>query len=109
MAQGKFFPEVTKKQVMETGILIILICIIMGLYHQNFLWFKIALGTTLLTLLAPRIFYPVAVVWFAFGQVISRISSVALLTLLFVLLVIPIALLKRLFGKDSPKLVHNLA
>ncbi len=104
MAKRNFFPEVTNKQVLETGVLLVLICLLLGLYLDSKLWFKVALAATLIILLLPRLFYPVAVGWFALGQVLSRISSLVLLTILFVLLVIPIALLKQLFGKDTLQL-----
>ncbi len=104
MADSKFFPEVTQKQVTETGVLAAVLCTGIGLYQENYLWFKIAFGAGLITLLWPILIYPVARVWFAIGQVLSRISSAVLLTLLFVFIVIPMAALKQWFGKDTLQL-----
>ena len=104
MVHLKIFPEVTPKQVLQTGVLVVAICIALGLYLDNYWWFKIALGAALLCLLLPWLFYPLAVAWFALGQALSSVSSVVLLTLLFVVIVIPVALLKQWFGKDALQL-----
>ncbi|QMU29054.1 SxtJ family membrane protein [Adhaeribacter radiodurans] len=100
----KIFPEVTKKQVVETGVLLVAVFLLVGLYQHKYFWFQLALVGSVLILLVPPIFYPLARIWFALGQVLNRISSVVLLTLLFIVIVIPIATLKRIFGKDTLQL-----
>jgi hypothetical protein len=59
-----------------------------------------ALAFLLPTLIAPRVLHPLNVVWFKFGMLLHAVVSPLVMGLIFVLAVVPMALLMRLFGKD---------
>ena len=108
MAMAKFFPKVSPRQTLETGLIVTLGCLI-GSQLPSLAWMKdaligAALVNTVLSLVIPRLYYPLAVVWFGLGSALGRVTSGVLLTLLFVLLVVPVAALKRLFGRDTLRL-----
>ncbi len=63
-----------------------------------------ALVLHVITMTAPRIFAPVAVVWLGVSHVLGRVMSTLLLTAVFVLIVTPIGILRRAMGKDSLRL-----
>ena len=63
-----------------------------------------ALALQLLAMTIPRAFAPLAVVWFGLSNVIGAVMSKVLLTAIFFLLVTPIGLVRRLFGKDPLQL-----
>lgn len=95
------FPSIQKRQVVETGLLVVAGCLLTGLVREQAVWYKAALISTLLTLLVPWIFFPVAVVWFALGHLLSQVTSKVLLVLIFVGLVVPVAWVRRWLGKDA--------
>ena len=101
MTHPKGILTIRKRQVVETGLLIVAVCLLMGLYRDQSIWYKAALAGTGLTLLVPWVFYPLAVVWFALGNALNKVTSTVLLTLLFVGLVIPMAWIRKALGKDS--------
>jgi hypothetical protein len=95
--------EVGKRQVTETGLLVSVLCLLAGFYYKETIWYQAALAGTLLTLVVPQFFYPLAIIWFAFGKLLSLVTSHVILVLLFILLVIPIALFRKGMGKDALK------
>ncbi len=97
-------PRVTARQTTETGLLLVLVCLAAGLYREQPVWCKAALGLGLLLLLVPRVYYPVAVLWFALGRLLGLVTTHVLLCLLFVGVVLPVALLRKAAGKDTLRL-----
>jgi hypothetical protein len=107
MTTGKLLsqlPRVTPRQTSETGLLLVLACLAAGLYREQMVWFKAALGLGLLLLVVPRVYYPLAVLWFALGRLLGGVTTRLLLCLLFVGVVLPVALLRRAMGKDPLRL-----
>lgn len=101
MTYSNLIPTIQKKQVIETGLLVVAICLLVGLYRDQSIWYRAALVVTGLTLLIPWLFYPLAVGWFGLGNALSRITSTVLLVVLFVGLVIPMAWIRKAMGKDA--------
>jgi len=59
---------------------------------------------TLCTIIAPRLFYPLAVGWFGLSGILSIFSSTLLLGLVFLVVIVPVGLFRRGRGIDSLKL-----
>jgi hypothetical protein len=59
-----------------------------------------------LALLVPRLFYPLAKVWFGLALVLGWFSSRILLAVIFFLLVTPVGVVRRWMGKDRLMLRH---
>jgi hypothetical protein len=97
-------PQVTPKQVTETGLLAVLLSLGWGLYQGQWGWCRAALILGGMLLLVPRVYYPLAVGWFALGRALGLVTTTVLLTGLFGLLVIPVAFLRRRLGKDPMRL-----
>lgn len=90
-----------KRQCLETAMVMSLVFLLFSLLGNNaFLgWTSFGLLTT--ALIIPKLFYPLAKVWFGLALLLGWFSSRILLSLLFFLLVMPIGLIRRLMGKDS--------
>jgi len=101
MKPSSLLPAVTQKQVYETGLLVVLVCLAYGWYGHPDFGPRGAAGAALLLLLAPKAYYPLAVAWFALGKALGTVVPAVLLTVLFAVLVVPVALLKRLRGHDE--------
>jgi Saxitoxin biosynthesis operon protein SxtJ len=52
----------------------------------------------------PQIYRPVAVLWLGFSDLLGAVMSRVLLSIVFFAVVTPIAIFRRLAGKDSLKL-----
>ena len=98
------FRKVNEKQCREFGQVLVLVCIGLGLYHKNNHFIVAAFWAMLITVLVPKIFFPLAVIWFGVAEILNRISSWLILHLVFFLLVIPMGLIRKWAGKDSMKL-----
>lgn len=96
--------QITRKQNMETGIVLALVAIFVYLKWDFTpgLWISIVLLS--LVLLLPILLFPLAYIWFALAQFLSWFSSRLLLIILFFLLVTPVAFVRKLMRKDSLQL-----
>jgi len=82
----------------------VLILLLVGFFTQSYLYIKIAIPVLIVNMTVPVLFYPLAVVWLKLSHVLGTIVSKVILTIIFIVLVIPIGLLWRVIGKDSLKL-----
>jgi len=64
-------------------------------------WLGAALVVGLITLLAPHLLRPLNKAWFLLGQLMGKIVSPLVLGIIFFVLITPIALMTRLFGRDE--------
>lgn len=92
---------ITRQQCIEFGQVAVLAAIVAALYDRNFNWVSLALVALVITIIIPRLFYPLAWVWFGFSKILGEINIRVLLTLVFVLVVLPVGLWRKLRGKDS--------
>jgi flagellar biosynthesis protein FlhB len=74
--------------------------------NQIFPTLSILLASTLLfaAMFYPDLLEPLNKLWFKLGALLGAISSPIVLSILFFMLITPIALLGRIFGRDSLKL-----
>ena len=63
-----------------------------------------AIILSLLTILVPVVLTPFAALWYGLSRVLSKFTTVVLLSLIFFLVVTPIGLVRRFLGKDSLRL-----
>jgi hypothetical protein len=82
----------------------VLVCIGLSLYHRNFHFAHAAFWALLMTMLAPRIFFPFAVIWYGIAEILNRISSWLVLHAVFFILVVPVGMIRKWRGKDTMKL-----
>ena len=73
---------------------------------QDVIIFCIALILLLLALIKPVWLTPLRIVWDKIGHILGIINTYVLLTLFYVLILTPLSLVMRLFGKDILKLKH---
>ena len=100
----KFFKKVSRKQCSEFGQVAVLICIFLALYQKNVHYILPAFLILVITILFPYFFYPVAVFWFGLSTILGKISSFVILSILFIILVIPMGLFRKISGRDILKL-----
>lgn len=98
----EFFPsKLSKKQLADSGMALVLILLLVGVLTANDLWYKLAIPVLLLTMAVPAIFRPFAWVWYSLSNILGFVVSRILLTIIYFVLVVPVGLIRRIIGKDS--------
>lgn len=100
----KGMTNITRQQCMEFGQVATLAALVAALYFHDFRLVSVALVLLVITLLLPRLFYPLAVIWFGLAKILGEINIRILLTLVFVLVVLPVGLVRKWRGKDTLQL-----
>jgi hypothetical protein len=95
---------ITRDQSRDTGLAIVLVLLLVMLRWQRSELLVPALSLQLVSMVAPQVLRPVAIVWFGFAHLLGAVVSRVLLAVVFGLVVTPIGLLRRALGKDSLRL-----
>lgn len=90
-----------KNQVKDSGMAFVLILLIIGLFTGNKLFFVLSAAFLLADMIFPMIFYPFALIWLGFSEVLGKITSKIMLFIIYLAVVLPVALVRRLTGKDA--------
>jgi hypothetical protein len=91
----------SKKQLTDSGMALVLILLLLGFFTKHTIYYKIAIPALLINMTVPVIYYPFAVFWYSLAIILSKISSGILLTLIYFIVLTPIALIRRKSLKRS--------
>ena len=94
----------TKEQAKDTGMAMVLICLLLGYWGKFPKFLPVSLGLLILTMAWPNAFRPLAVLWFGLSHLLGQVVSRVVLTVVFFVVVTPIALIRRLMGADALQL-----
>lgn len=105
-------PEVTTSDLRKFGFIMgIMIVLIFGLFFPWVfdktketwpMWPFIAMAVFFtLAIVVPKVLGPVNTIWLKIGHVLGWVNTRIILGIMFFLLIFPIGLLLKLFGKDS--------
>ena len=99
---GNTFPSqaITAKECSDTGMAMVLICLLAGWFTGIRSWFLAAIVLLVLNMIWPTLYYFVAKVWLGLSHLLGAVMSRVILTLIFFLVVTPLALLRRALGHD---------
>jgi hypothetical protein len=96
-----FSESISKEQAKDTGLALLLILLLVGIATGISMFYKLCAAVLILVMTVPGIFRPLAVVWFGISRLLGEVMSQFILTVVYVLLVIPVAFLRRAAGKDT--------
>ena len=94
----------TPEQAKDTGMAMVLICLLLGYWGKFPKFLPVSLALLIITMAWPNAFRPLAVLWFGLSHLLGSVMSRVILTVLFFLIVTPIALIRRLMGADALQL-----
>ena len=103
-SQSYFPSNITKEQAKDTGMAMVLICLIIYLIWEKEQLIIISTIFLVLNMVWSDAYRPVAKIWLGFSNVLGTIISKFLLSILFFVLVTPVWLIRRIGGSDSLKL-----
>lgn len=98
-------PTPDKNKDSALAVVLILLLATLATGHRSLL--RAAVIVLILAMTAPGIFRPLARIWFGLSHLLGEIVSRALLSIAFFCIVTPIAVCRRLAGKDSLRLARQ--
>jgi len=96
--------DATREQAKDTGMALVLIFILAWLFRRRDGYIGVALVLHLVTMVAPQVFRPFAVVWFGISHVMGAFASRVVLSVVFFVFVTPVGIWRRMMGADSLQL-----
>lgn len=97
--------QISNKQIVDAGMAFILLSSGIGFIIDNKKLWATSLVLLLINMTAPKLFTLPAKCWFKFSEILGGITSRVILSLVFFLVLLPIATLKKMFSsEDSLKL-----
>jgi Saxitoxin biosynthesis operon protein SxtJ len=103
--------NVTKEQCKDTGLAMVLILLLVAWVSFGKDWrlstkhlIIAAVAVHVLNMIAPRLYHFPAIVWFGFSHLLGTVMSKIILTIVFLLVVTPVAMFRRVMGKDALQL-----
>jgi Saxitoxin biosynthesis operon protein SxtJ len=98
----KVFPKsISKKEASDTGMAMTLICLLLGYFTQNVIYYKIAIPVLVINMAFPMFYYPFAMIWLGLTNLLGMVVSKVLLSVVYILFLMPMGMIRRAMGKDS--------
>lgn len=96
-----FLPaDVSNKECADTSMAMTLISLLVILYTKSITLLPLPIGLLLLGMVWPRAYSLLARLWLGISLLLGSIMSRVVLSIIFLVIVTPIALVMRLFGHD---------
>jgi uncharacterized membrane protein len=96
--------QVSPKQCSDAGMAASLILLLIGVFSDRILFYQLAVPALVINMAFPRFYYPFAILWFGLSGLMGDIVSRILLTIVYLVLVVPVGFIRKLAGKDSMNL-----
>ena len=93
--------SITKRQAGDSGMAVVLIFLLIGFFTGDDIYFKIAIPALIVNMIFPMFYYPFAIFWFWLSGILGAITSKILLSFIYLIIVMPVALIRQLSGKDT--------
>jgi polyferredoxin len=88
----------------DTGLAMVLLVLIIIYFGKYYNLIPLAIILLILSILWPKLFSPIAKVWFGLSNIIGTIMSKILLSVVFYIIVTPIGMMRRFFKADPLQL-----
>jgi predicted membrane protein len=96
-----FLPaSVSDKECADTAMAMTLISLLVIVYIRSLTLLPLAIVLLLLGMVWPRAYTPLAMLWLGVSLLLGSVMSRVVLSIIFAVIVTPIALVMRLFGHD---------
>lgn len=91
-------------QCRDTALAVIFLLLLIWFFTREVYLVYAAGAFTLYAMLLPKTLSPLARAWFGFSHILGQVMSKVLLSVIYLLIVMPIALVRKILGKDSMRL-----
>jgi len=97
----KLITSFSKKEHVDSGLALLLLTLLIGLWINPHDALLLAIAEVLLILIAPILLYPFTFLWLNLSDLLGKGMSKILLTVIFIIVVCPVALIRKALGKDT--------
>lgn len=103
--QNTVFPKkVSAKECTDTGMALVLVCLLVYFFTDNRVSLLASISILVLNMVWSKAFSFFAKVWLGMSNLLGTVMSKAILTVIFAVVLTPIALLRRVLGHDPMRL-----
>lgn len=96
------FPKtISKKEATDTGMAMALICLLLGHFTKHDYYYMAAIPVLVIDMTFPMFYYPFAMVWLGLTNLLGMVMSRVLISIVYIVILLPIGLIRKLTGKDS--------
>jgi hypothetical protein len=98
------FPKnISKKEASDTGMAMTLICLLLGYFTKNIIYYKLAIPVLVMNMAFPMFYshFKFAMLWFGLTNLLGMVLSRVLLSVVYIVILLPMGILRQLMGKDS--------
>ena len=97
-----FFPNtILPEQAKETGMAMVLVCLLIAYFGTSRIFSGIATLLLIITMTWPMAYKHVAKLWIGISYLLGTVMSKVLLSVIFLVLVIPVGFIRKLMKRDS--------
>jgi len=96
--------HVTRDESRDSGMALVLLILLAWLAVRKDLLVVAAMAVLVVAMAAPRLLAPFAMVWLGLSRMLGVVMSAALFSVVFLLMVTPVGVVRRLLGKDTLQL-----
>jgi hypothetical protein len=104
LKDGIFPKSISKKEATDTGMAMALICLLLGHFTKHDYYYMLAIPVLVIDMTFPMFYYPFAMVWLGLPNLLGAVMSRVLISIVYILILMPIGIIRRLMGKDSMNL-----
>jgi len=93
--------KISKKEATDTGMAMTLIVLLLGYFTKNNLYYLAAIPVLVINMTFPMLFYPLAIIWFGLTALLGEVVSKVLLSVVYIIVLMPMGIIRRMMGKDA--------
>ena len=99
--QGFIPKNISPDQAKDTGMAMVLICLLIVLIGHKQQFLGVAVVVLLINMTKPILFKPLAKIWLGLSHLMGTVMSKIILSILFFGMVTPLGFIRKCLGKDS--------
>ncbi len=99
-----FSTDISRKKCSDSGMAAVLIMLLIGLFTKKVIFYQVGIPLLVINMIIPVVFYPFAFLWFGISGLMGDILSRIILSIVYIFVVMPVGLIRKLAGKDPLKL-----
>jgi hypothetical protein len=96
--------SISNKNLIDSGMILIITLLIFSIILKNIYLIYVGIIFLIINMTIPIFFYPFAFIWFGLSLCLSKITSNIVLSIIYILILTPVGLLRRIIGKDNLQL-----
>lgn len=93
--------HIGRDQCKDTGMALVLICLLIGFFTKNQIYYISSIPFLLINMVRPGLFKPIARIWIGFSYLLGTTVSKIILSIIFYVMVVPVGIIRRKAGKDT--------